>query len=86
MAVYKTRTRDVWVIGHIWQPGVGVCSMRYSLPKTVPPTSEAIKAWLNSSAGDFKEIIDFAAIIEGVEIDWAVEESALIYWDTIRED
>ena len=80
MAVYTVRTRDVFVIGTIWYPPIRA-AYRYTLPKDVPATREAIQDWLDKNAGDFQKIIDFTASIEDVEIPWGREESEFIYND-----
>lgn len=86
MAVYTVRTRDVWVLGYLWQPGVGPCSMHYTLPKDIPATREAIQTWVDANCGDFSSIIDFAASIDDIEIPWTTEENEIAYLDTIREE
>ena len=81
MAVYTVRTRDVWVIGHLWMGGLA--SMHYCLPTGVAATREAIQEWLDTHSGDFQRLIDFSASIEETEIPWAQESSLDTYLDTI---
>ena len=81
MAVYTVRTRDVMVLGHIWQPWTELCAMHYTLPKDVDATREAIQNWLDTHAGDFSHIVDFAASIEDVEIPWSDEDNEMCYND-----
>ena len=65
---YTVESNFVDVLGHIWQPGVGLCHYRYNLtPSDVEQigefTRENVRTWLNSHAGDFSEIVDFQATI-----------------------
>jgi len=92
---YMVRKSIVEVIGHIWQPGLGLCAYRYDLrdPYDVDNarddagsmTRESVQHWLSLNAGDFQSIRDFHASIEDgqntVEIPWDDEESELTYGD-----
>ena len=72
MAVYTVRTRDVFVLGWGW---VGQrMGYTYQLPKEIAADRDEIQNWLDTHAGDFQRIDDFAASIEAVEIPWRVEE------------
>lgn len=52
-----------------------------------------LEQWLTSHSGDFQQVIDFSASIEAVangkdrtfDFDWASEENAMQYLDTISE-
>ncbi len=94
---YTVTRSVVDVIGYIWQPGVGQCAMTYELTRSdvdnardLPTrgrkiTRESLECWLDCHAGDFSEVTDFRASVEvdgeTVEIEWADEESELVFND-----
>ena len=77
MAVYTVRTRDVFVLGNGWY-GQPIC-YQYTLPRDVAADRKSIQAWLDTHAGDFSHISDFAATIEEVEILWRDEENDFVW-------
>ena len=79
MAVYMVRTRDVFVLGKGWWGQT--IGNKCTLPKDVPATRDAILDWLDTNAGDFQSVTDFAASIEDVEIPWAEPENEDLWYD-----
>lgn len=78
------------VIGHIWQPGIGVCAMTYTLGRYEVEnigdfTRENVEEWLTSHSGDFQEVLDFEATVGDKWISWADEESEMTYLDCTSE-
>lgn len=86
----------VRVLGHIWQPGVGICSMEYSpssgdldsmKDEDGKITREAVETWVKSQAGDFHAIEDFMASLEvgedTLEFEWKNEDSEAIYTSSL---
>lgn len=87
---YTVRKLIIHVIGNIWQPGVGVCAMPftlsdYDLRNIGEPTRDNVEDWLTSHAGDFSRVLDFYASLEvgneTVEIPWHDEESECTFGD-----
>jgi hypothetical protein len=79
------------VVGHIWQPGIGLCAMTYSLNKhdmdTIgEPTRENVSAWIDTHSGDFQDIVDFRAVVGEVEIPWATEEGEAAFFAARGEE
>ena len=98
MATITIIRNYVDVVGEIWQPGIGPCSYHYDLNSSAVRniqdesgviTREGVEDWLGTHAGDFSHIIDFCASItvDGIDydFDFATEEGALAYADTIAE-
>lgn len=82
-------TNDVWFIGRIWQGHT--CANHVTIPAGVleERTRQEVLAWLESSQGDFQEIIDFRAdLSEGelpdVEIHWEKDDSEDTYGDCME--
>jgi hypothetical protein len=80
------------VVGNIWQPGVGVCAMAYSLSPydvenmrnaTGGITRDDVDEWLAKNAGDFREVLDFEANIDGSVFEFANEDSVGDYHDAM---
>lgn len=90
---YTVRTSVIDVIGRIWMPSTVAATTLtlsgYDVENARDDdgaiTRESVEDWLNKNAGDFAEIIDFAASIEDgdatVLIDWSDDESLLIFGD-----
>ena len=96
---YVVRLSYVDVVGFIWQPGCGPCSMRYELDDYAignmrnddgTITRDSVEQWLTSHSGDFSRLLDFRASIEDgdktVEIDFATEDGENAYLDTIGDE
>lgn len=85
------------VLGKIWMPRVTAAqyiSLRqYDIDNMQDEdgniTRDSIEDWLCIHAGDFSSIIDFHADIEtdkgNILIDWANEDSDMIYGDCMNE-
>ena len=82
----------VTVIGNIWQPGCGICSLEKTLSahdvencrdKDGKITRDSVEHWVLKNFGDFEKIIDFKASIEDgphtLDFDWENEDSEEIY-------
>lgn len=90
MPSYTVQYAEVRVIGHIWQPGIGVCAQAirlsdYDLGNIGEFTRENVEDWLGCHAGDFREITDFEAdgADGSIAIAWADEESEFAYMDAM---
>ncbi len=98
---YTVRKSVVWLVGHIWQPGIGPCSQMLSLRaydvENIRAYGEgsidrdAVEHWLMLNSGDFRDVIDFSASIEDgnrtIDIPWATEDGEMAYSDcTTTED
>ncbi len=86
--IFTVERNWVEVVGHIWQPGIGLCAMRYDLraadlAKIGEPTRAAVEIWLGGNSGDFQEVLDFRAIVGEVEIPWADESHEAAYSDAM---
>lgn len=85
---------EIDVIGHIWQPGVGLCAMTYPAREEDlrgddgRVTRETISAWLDTHAGAFSKVVDFRATVGAnvFDCDFASEENELIYNDCVFGD
>lgn len=81
------------VIGYIWQPGTGICAMRYTLSdfdlsNMDPHDRDDVERWLMLHSGDFREISDFRADFhigdESVIHEWGKgEESEFAFSDAM---
>ena len=88
---YQVRKNIVRVVGHIWQPGVGLCAYDYT-PGAIlededaqrpvagdfygdPTDREEWEQWIARNSGDFQSIEDF-------EVDLSLEDGRdiLIPW------
>ena len=49
------KTYRVEVLGHIWQPGMGLCGLSYTMKQDHEPTPEEIER----KAGDFESVTDY---------------------------
>ena len=91
---YLVRKSFVNIIGHIWQPGIGVCAMSYPVSlydiehlryEDGAITRDSIEDWLTTHSGDFRQVTDFSASIEDgeatIDIPWRDEESEFTYSD-----
>lgn len=64
---YTVTRQMVWVIGYIWQPGVGICAQdralsSYDLENIGNPESRGdVEQWITTHFGDFQSIEDFRA-------------------------
>lgn len=90
---YTVRKSLIQVIGRIWMPDqyvahtydLTIYDVENAKDEDGNITRESIQDWLDTNAGDFQSFDDFWASIEvderTIEIDWANEESELIYND-----
>jgi hypothetical protein len=81
----------VHIIGHIWQPGVGLCAQDQTMrgeeaDRVKYPTwvdRDAVIEWAYIASGDFQEITDVALTFhdktETPDLDWKDEASEDIY-------
>ena len=78
------------VLGTIWMPsitaGQAIEIRDYDTKNIGEITRENVEQWLCSNTGDFKSIIDFGGIIDGVSIDWKDEESENTFNDCVYGD
>lgn len=84
-------TAIVHVIGHIWQPGIGLCAQSQKMrgeemDRVKWPTHvdrDAVMDWANIAFGDFREIVDvsltFQAPVGVPDLDWQNADSEAIY-------
>ena len=82
---YLVERNFVQVIGSIWMPA-GTCAMEYTLSRHDVEsigdfTRENVEQWLATHAGDFQSIDDFQATVGDAWLEWADEESELLYGD-----
>ena len=83
---YMVERNFVQVVGHIWQPNLGVCAMTYTLEAHDVSnlgdfTRENVEQWLASHAGDFSEVVDFAATVGDEWIEWDSEDNEGVFND-----
>ena len=89
---YTVRESIIWVVGTIWMPAVEAAThyklSQYDVDNIKAEGDgvidrEAVQDWLDTNAGDFQAITDFAASIEDgeetVDIDWATVEGEDLY-------
>lgn len=84
---YTVTKQIVQVIGHIWQPDVGVCATSISLDVDWmqangydPASRDDVEQWiLLHNTGDFRQVLDWRADLHigdtHVVHDWASEDS-----------
>ncbi len=84
---YTRVVSQIQVVGHIWQPGLGLCAMNYTISisdlrnmleraekfSIVDLTREDVEAWLALHSGDFHEILDFRADLSYGDEDKVIE-------------
>lgn len=71
-ATERSAGGTIQLVGEIWQPGVGVCAMTYTIhPFQVENmrtdgsiSREDVQDFLDRNAGDFQHITDFRAVID----------------------
>ena len=86
---YTVRKSIIQVIGNIWQPGVGLCAMDYTLSAydldnarddDGELTRESVEHWVMLHSGDFQSIKDFHASLEdgpdSIDIPWQFGEDS----------
>ncbi len=94
MSYHRTRVARIDLIGHIWQPGCGVCAQTLHLSSRDEESlleqcdgvlsRDGVQLWLDSHAGDFEYILDFCADIGSLGvIEWAAPESEWAYNDAM---
>lgn len=91
MSRYVVTVNQIEVIGHIWQPGVGVCAMTYSLSRydlenLGELTRDNVEQWLMHHSGDFQEVVDFRADIGDWESPWTSEDNEYTFLDCTSEE
>lgn len=79
------------VVGHIWQPGIGLCAMTYNLnahdiENIGEITRENISAWIDTHSGDFRNIVDFHAVVGEKEFPWQTEEGEVAFMNATQQD
>ena len=95
---YMVRKSIIDVLGHIWQPGCDLCSLRltpdrFDLDNMRDEhgrlTRHSVGEWLMTHTGDFASISDWSASLEDgeqtIDLPWSSEETELQYLDTVAE-